>query len=96
MLLSLRSSLAPEAAISVWNRTQQRNSMKLIEKKKKELNDALSSPANDRSLIQDISKQLSGAYLSEEEYWKQHSRFLWLKLGDQNTGYFHAIIKTRK
>lgn len=84
------------SAISAWNRTQQRNSRKIIEQKKGELNAALASPANDTALIQEISKELSKAYLAEEAYWKQQSRLLWLKLGDRNTGYFHAITKTRK
>lgn len=47
-------------------------------------------------LIQNISEALNKAYLAEEDYWKQKSRLLWLKLGDRNTGYFHAITKARK
>lgn len=35
-------------------------------------------------------------YKSEEEYWRQRSRLLWLKLGDRNTGFFHAVSKNRK
>lgn len=84
------------SAISVWNHTQQRNSKKLIEQKQHELNIALSSSVNDTGLIQDISKQLDAAYSVEEEFWKQRSRLLWLKLGDRNTRYFHAITKVRK
>ena len=84
------------SAISAWNKAQQRNSQKTIEIKKRELNEALSSLVNDTVLIQDISEKLNAAYLAEEEYWKQRSRLLWLKLGDRNTGYFHAITKSRK
>ncbi|XP_056845199.1 uncharacterized protein LOC130496777 [Raphanus sativus] len=84
------------SAISLWNKTQQRNSKKQIEQKKLELDVALSSPQNDTNLIQDIKTKLNAAYLAEEEYWKQRSRLLWLKLGDRNTGYFHAITKSRK
>lgn len=50
------------SAISLWNRTQQRNSMKTIQHKKKELNAALSSPMEDSALIQEISTQLNVAY----------------------------------
>lgn len=84
------------SAISAWNRSQQRNSMMIIEQKKLELNAALSSAIEDSGLIQEISNQLNSAYLAEEEYWKQRSLVLWLKLGDRNTGYFHAITKSRK
>ena len=83
-------------AISLWNRTKQRNSKLGIEKKKLELNEALSEPIEDTVKIQDINKQLTAAYLAEEDYWRQRSRLLWLKLGDRNTGYFHAITKSRK
>ena len=83
------------SAISMWNKAQQRNSMKTIELKKAQLNDALSKPKEDTALIQEISTQLNAAYQEEEEYWKQRSRLLWLKLGDRNTGFFHAITKTR-
>lgn len=84
------------SAISAWNKTQQRNSQKIIEQTKKELNAALASPENDTVLIQDIATKLNAAYSAEEEYWQQRSRLLWLKLGDRNTGYFHAITKSRK
>ena len=84
------------SAISEWNKSQQRNSQQVIEQKKWELNEALSSSVNDTALIQNISETLNAAYLAEEEYWKQRSRLLWLKLGDRNTGYFHAITKSRK
>lgn len=84
------------SAISAWNKTQQRNSQEIIEQKKRELNAALVSPSNDTALIQDIATKLNAAYLAEEEYWRQRSRLLWLKLGDRNTGYFHAITKSRK
>ncbi|XP_056842856.1 uncharacterized protein LOC130507579 [Raphanus sativus] len=84
------------SAISAWNKTQHRNSQRVIEQKKWELNKALSSPANDTALIQNISEALNAAYLAEEEYWRQRSRLLWLKLGDRNTGYFHATTKSRK
>ncbi|KAL0792033.1 hypothetical protein Bca101_008279 [Brassica carinata] len=84
------------SAISEWNRAKQRNSMKVIEQKKKELNDALSNPIEDAPRIQEISHQLNAAYLAEEDFWRQRSRLLWLKLGDRNTGFFHAITKSRK
>lgn len=39
------------SAISAWNKTQQRNSQRTNELKKRELDEALSSPANDAVLI---------------------------------------------
>lgn len=31
----------------------------------------------------------------EESFWKQRRRQLWLALGDSNSGYFHAVAKSR-
>lgn len=56
------------SAISAWNKTQQRNSQEIIEQKKRDLDPALASPANDAVLIQDIAAKLNDAYLAEEEY----------------------------
>ena len=83
-------------AITEWNKTQHRNSRHLIEEKKTELEAALCSPVNNITLIHDINSQLNNAYLAEEAYWKKRSRLLWLKLGDRNTGFFHATTKGRK
>ncbi|XP_013739903.1 uncharacterized protein LOC106442805 [Brassica napus] len=47
-------------------------------------------------VIAEINKKLMDAYRSEEAFWKQRSRLLWLTLGDKNTGFFHAVSKGRK
>lgn len=48
------------------------------------------------TLIHDITGKLNAAYAAEEAFWKQRSRLLWIKLGDRNTGFFHATTKNRK
>jgi len=53
-------------------------------------------PTSSTETIARINNELSSAYKEEEEFWKQRSRQLWLTLGDRNTGYFHAITKSRK
>lgn len=83
-------------AISRWNKTKQANSRIVIEHKKVELEKAQTSSANDLELIHKISSELKAAYKSEEEYWRQRSRLLWLRLGDRNSGFFHATTKNRK
>ncbi|KAF8088754.1 hypothetical protein N665_0530s0009 [Sinapis alba] len=83
-------------AIIEWSKEQGVNSRIAIEKKKEELDLALSSQLNDTNLINRITFELSKAYAAEEAYWKQRSRLLWLSLGDRNTGYFHATARKRR
>lgn len=83
-------------AISRWNKTKQANSRIVIEKKKVELEEAQTSSVNDLELIHKISNELKAAYKAEEAYWRQRSRLLWLRLGDRNSGFFHATTKNRK
>lgn len=83
-------------AIIAWSREKHKNTHKIIEQKKKDLEKAMANPATTYELIQDINKDLSTAYMAEESYWKQRSRQLWLNLGDRNTGYFHSTTKQRR
>lgn len=87
---------AVRSALTEWSKKQYRNSREIIEKKQLQLEEAQTSPSNDRDLISKISNELNSAYIAEEEYWKQRSRLLWLSLGDRNTGFFHAAVKNRK
>lgn len=83
-------------ALIEWSKQRFLNSRTRIEEKKAELEKALTDPANDRELINTVTNELNAAYESEEEYWRQRSRVLWLSLGDKNSGYFHAVSKNRK
>ncbi|XP_013616941.1 PREDICTED: uncharacterized protein LOC106323347 [Brassica oleracea var. oleracea] len=97
----VRCRLDWAAANSYWaemfpNARSQYLTRELIELKRSELECALTDPANDTDLISKVSNELNDAYLSEEEYWRQRSRLLWLSLSDRNTGFFHATAKNRK
>lgn len=82
--------------IVAWSREKQRNSQKLIEQKKMELEQAMVSPENNDDLLAKINLDLTEAYKLGEGYWKQRSRIMWLCLGDQNSGFFHAVTKKRR
>ena len=43
-----------------------------------------------------ILRQLKVAYDDDETYWNQKSKLRWLKEGDKNTQFFHAIVKGRR
>lgn len=81
--------------ISRWNKEHQENSRLLIEQKRQELEAAQSSNENNTQLIHQITKDLKKAYKAEEAYWRQRSMLLWLRLGDRNSGFFHAATKNR-
>lgn len=83
-------------AICKWCKLFQQNSKKNIEELREKLDEAISNLTDEESHIQEINTKLLAAYKSEEEYWKQRSRQLWLTLGDANSGYFHAVTKNRK
>ena len=90
-----RIQLCRDAIIS-WSKTHHLNSQKEIRSLRDELETSLSSNSASQTNIDDLNQRLLIAYQTEEAYWKQHSRQLWLKLGDRNSGYFHAATKGRR
>ena len=94
--LSLEDRLsACRREIVLWTREAQRNSQAEIVKLRERLEKAMVSLFQDEPLISQINLDLNAAYLKEEEFWKQRSRLNWLALGDQNSGFFHAVTKGR-
>lgn len=45
---------------------------------------------------QAILENLREIHRQEEIYWRQRSRLQWLRKGDDNTKYFHAVANGRK
>ena len=90
-----RIQLCRDAIIS-WSKTYHLNSQKEIRSLRDELETSLSSNSASQTNIDDLNHRLLIAYQTEEAYWKQHNRQLWLKQGDINSGYFHAATKGRR
>ncbi|GKU90953.1 hypothetical protein SLEP1_g4891 [Rubroshorea leprosula] len=59
--------------------------------------DLLSNSQEDLVIIeQEQAKRVADLTFAEEAFLKQKSRVHWLKEGDQNTTYFHKILKIRR
>ena len=46
--------------------------------------------------VQWVKKEINEILIGEEIMWNQRSRALWIKWGDRNTSFFHAIASQRR
>ena len=83
-------------SISQWRKEQSPYGRKTIDELKSELTVAQSDDSRTREEITDLTTRLKEAYRDEESYWYQKSRSLWMKEGDNNSKYFHALTKQRR
>ncbi|XP_048613347.1 uncharacterized protein LOC125587196 [Brassica napus] len=88
--------LSCRKALSEWRKQQNINSAKLVE----ELNEKVEGLyADDNATTEEIAaalKELSDSLKAKEMFWKQKSRVFWLREGDKNTKFFHALTKQRR
>lgn len=82
-------------AIYRWKKANPSNTEKKIEAIKEKLEKAQADEHVTSEEVLNLKWNLCTAFREEELYWKQNSRVLWLKDGDRNTKFLHAITKQR-
>ncbi|CAA7045965.1 unnamed protein product [Microthlaspi erraticum] len=101
------SSLPPDAnlmtrissvrkALGRWRSQNDLNAEKHITELKDKLDSLYSDGNATTEEISEATKELHEALRSEELFWKQKSRVLWLREGDRNSKFFHAATKQRR
>ena len=79
-----------------WAKEQNLKHNMVINQNQEALERALSAAVPDPALIGVLTDTLREAYKEEELFWLQRSRIMWLRSGDRNTGFFHAITRQRR
>ena len=60
--------------------------------------DRLQEDGSDEAFVdlQQHRAELFSALSNEEQFWRQKSRVKWLWLGDQNSRYFHSVVRQHR
>ena len=82
-----------QKALSQWRKQNNVNSEKLVEELKEKVEGLYSNDDATSKEIADALNELSAALKAKEMFWRQKSRVLWLREGDRNSKYFHALVK---
>lgn len=94
---SLMSKIATcRKSISTWKRFAKPNSALRIQELHHKIDTATRKKFIDKVELQDLRAELNEEYQNEEIFWQQKSRLVWLRSGDQNTKFFHAVTKNRR
>lgn len=82
--------------ISLWKRQVKPNSAMRIKELSFKIDEATRQENFKKEEPENLRKELSEEYYNEEVFWMQKSRLTWLRSGDLNTKFFHAVTKNRR
>lgn len=82
--------------ISRWKRSHRCNVRENINLLRGRLDNAITSNSATLQERKNLKAELDQTYMEEKVYWQQKSRVQWLRSGDRNTTYFHAITKGKR
>ena len=82
--------------ISNWKRQAKPNSAVRIQELHYKIDEASRQENYRLEEFQKLKKELDEEYYNEELFWMEQSRLIWLRSGDKNTKFFHAVTKNRR
>ena len=84
-------------ALLSWNKSLKSNARCDIDRIKKEIQEVRGRSTPDRrQRMWELKRRLADAYKKEELFWGQKARVNWLREGDKNSSYFHAVVAGRR
>ncbi|XP_071918841.1 uncharacterized protein [Coffea arabica] len=93
--------LAARRAIQVWNKQWFGNVFDAVREAEQAVQRAEEAVDHDDSEegqveLRKAQAELRYALSIEEQYWSQKARVKWLRSGDRNSRYFHAVVRQRR
>ncbi|XP_027151938.1 uncharacterized protein LOC113751992 [Coffea eugenioides] len=93
--------LAARRAIQVWNKQCFGNVIDAVREAEQTVQRAEEAVDHDDSEAGQVELRKAQAELRyalsiEEQYWSQKARVKWLRSGDRNSRYFHAVVRQRR